>query len=79
MIKMKINSKASSIFNRYKDQRKKLLLEMDPNVLMEFPIPTIRGPVSWKCNFQLASNRLDQVLMVNHPVLQAMNYLWYEL
>lgn len=66
------------IIYSYKDQREQLAMEMDPNVL-DFPMVTIRGPVSWKCNFQLASNRLDQVLMVNHPVLQAMNRLWYEL
>lgn len=65
-------------FNSYADQRKQLALEMDPNV-MDFPIATVRGPVSWKCNFQLATNRLDQVLMVTHPVLQALNCLWYEL
>lgn len=44
-----------------------------------FPQVTTRGPVSWKCNVQIAANRLDQVLMVNHPVLQAINYLWYQL
>lgn len=47
--------------------------------IIEFPLGIIRGPVSWKCNFQLAKNRLDQVLMVNHPVLQALTYLWHEL
>lgn len=66
------------LFSRYKEQWQEFELEMDPN-LIEYPIATIRGPVPWKCNFQLANNRLDQVLMVTHPVLQAMNRLWYEL
>lgn len=62
----------------YNEQWQHFELEMDPN-LIEYPVATIRGPVPWKCNFQLANNRLDQVLMVTHPVLQAMNRLWYEL
>lgn len=69
---------AIHVFQSYKEQWQQFELEMDPN-LIEFPIATIRGPVPWKCNFQLANNRLDQVLMVTHPVLQAMNRLWYEL
>lgn len=66
------------LHDSYKDQRNHMTLEMNPSII-EFPIATIRGPVSWKCNFQLATNRLDQVLMANHPVLQAINHLWYEL
>lgn len=44
-----------------------------------FPVVTIKAPVPWKCAIQLARNRLDQVLMTCHPVLQAINMLWYEL
>lgn len=47
--------------------------------MLEFPMAVIKGPVSWNCNFQLATNRLDQVLMNTHPVLQAINQLWYRL
>lgn len=65
-------------FCSYKDQREHFALEMDP-MSIEYPIVTIRGPVPWKCNYQIATNRMDQVLMVNHPVLQAINYLWYQL
>lgn len=68
----------SRIILSYKEQWQQFGLEMDSN-LIEYPIATIRGPVPWKCNYQLANNRLDQVLMVTHPVLQAMNRLWYEL
>lgn len=53
------------IHDSYTDQKKKLAMEMDPN-LIDFPIGTIRGPVSWKCNFQLATNRLDQVIYQSH-------------
>lgn len=67
-----------NLFNSYKDQREHFALEMD-TMSIEYPIGMIRGPVPWKCNFQIATNRLDQVLMVNHPVLQAINYLWYQL
>lgn len=59
-----------------KQQRQRLQLEMEPP---DFPLLTIKGPVSWKCNIHIASSRLDQVLMVNHPVLQAINGLWYQL
>lgn len=45
----------------------------------DFPIVTIKAPVPWKCAIQLAKNRLDQVLMTCHPVLQAINMLWHEL
>lgn len=65
-------------FQRYKEPRKQLALEMEPTFI-DFPVATIRGPVSWKCNYQIARNRMDQILMVNHPVLQAINYLWYQL
>lgn len=44
-----------------------------------FPQVTIKAPVPWKSAIQLASNRLDQVLMNYHPVLQAINLIWYEL
>lgn len=63
---------------RFSDQRNRLQLEMIPSMI-EIPFTAIKGPVSWKCNIQIATNRLDQVLMVNHPVLQAINYLWYQL
>lgn len=63
-------------FVSLEDQRDSLKLERLPPT---FPAVVIRGPVSWKCNVQIATNRLDQVLMVNHPVLQAINYLWYQL
>lgn len=46
---------------------------------LDFPIVTIKAPVPWKCAIQLARNRLDQVLMTCHPVLQAINMLWHEL
>lgn len=45
----------------------------------DFPIVTIQAPVPWKCAIQLARNRLDQVLMTCHPVVQAINMLWHEL
>lgn len=45
----------------------------------DFPVVTIKAPVPWKCAIQLARNRLDQVLMTCHPVLQAINMLWHEL
>uniref|UniRef100_A0A1B0EXW2 AAA+ ATPase domain-containing protein n=1 Tax=Lutzomyia longipalpis TaxID=7200 RepID=A0A1B0EXW2_LUTLO len=45
----------------------------------DFPRLTIQAPVPWKCAIQVARNRLDQVLMITHPVLQAINMLWHEL
>lgn len=57
-------------------ERERLQLEPEPP---EFPALTIHGPVPWKCNYQLATNRIDQVLMTNHPVLQALSMLWYQL
>jgi dynein heavy chain, axonemal len=57
-------------------ERKRLQLELEPP---EFPIATIKAPVPWKCTVQVAKNRLEEVLMVNHPVLQAIQMLWYNL
>lgn len=45
----------------------------------DFPQVTIKAPVPWKCAIQLARNRLDQVLLTCHPLLQAINMLWHEL
>lgn len=45
----------------------------------EYPRLYIRGPITWACHKQIAVNRLDQVLMINHPVLQALTQLWYQL
>ncbi|XP_037908989.1 dynein heavy chain 3, axonemal [Hermetia illucens] len=58
------------------NERKRLQLEMEPP---EFPIMTIRAPIPWKARIQVATNRLDQILMVTHPVLQAINALWHQL
>lgn len=57
-------------------ERKKLQLELEPP---EFPIATIIAPVPWKCSVQVAKNRLEEVLMNNHPVLQAIQILWHNL
>lgn len=57
-------------------ERARLQLEPEPP---EFPQLIIHGPIPWKCNYQLASNRIDQMLMINHPVMQAMSMLWYQL
>lgn len=57
-------------------ERQRLQLESEPP---DFPPLIIRGPVTWKCSKQIAVNRLDQVLMINHPVLQALTQLWYQL
>jgi dynein heavy chain len=57
-------------------ERKRLQLELEPP---EFPIATIKAPVPWKCTVQVAKNRLEEVLMVNHPLLQAIQMLWYNL
>jgi dynein heavy chain, axonemal len=57
-------------------ERRRLQLEPEP---IEFPIATIKAPVPWKCSVQVAKNRLEEILMVNHPVLQAIQILWYNL
>lgn len=57
-------------------QRKRLQLEKEPPA---YPICTIKAPVPWKCSVQVAKNRLEEVLMVNHPLLQAIQILWYNL
>lgn len=57
-------------------ERKRLQLELEPPA---FPIVTLQAPVPWKCSVQVAKNRLEEVLMVNHPVLQAIQILWYNL
>ncbi|XP_058823709.1 dynein axonemal heavy chain 3 [Topomyia yanbarensis] len=61
---------------RSEEERKRLQLAIEPP---EFPIPTLIAPVPWKCSIQVAKNRLEEVLMVNHPVLQAINLLWHKL
>lgn len=61
---------------RCESTRKRLNLELEPP---EFPMATIRAPVPWKCSIQVAKNRLEEVLMVNHPVLQAIQILWHNL
>lgn len=61
---------------RSEDERKRLQLAIEPP---EFPIATMIAPVPWKCSIQVAKNRLEEVLMVNHPVLQAINMLWHKL
>lgn len=57
-------------------EKKRLQLELEPP---DFPIATIQAPVPWKCYAQVAKNRLEEVLMVNHPVLQAIQILWHNL
>lgn len=57
-------------------EKKRLALELEPP---EFPAATIQAPVPWKCSAQVAKNRLEEVLMVNHPVLQAIQILWHNL
>lgn len=57
-------------------EKKRLQLELEPP---EFPVVTIKAPVPWKCFAQVAKNRLEEVLMVNHPVLQAIQILWHNL
>lgn len=44
-----------------------------------YPNITIKAPVPWKCSAQMAKNRLEQVLMVTHPVIRAINMLWHNL
>ena len=58
------------------DERDKLQLEMEPP---HFPICTLKAPVPWKCAIQVAKNRLEEILMINHPVLQAIQMLWHNL
>lgn len=58
------------------DEKKRLQLELEPP---EFPLLTIRAPVPWKSCIQLAMNRLDQMLMVNHPLIQGLHLLWEQL
>lgn len=65
-----------SMVLRIENCQKLLQIEAPP---ADFPIITIQAPVPWKCSIQLARNRLDQVLMTCHPVLQAINMLWHEL
>lgn len=57
-------------------ERDKLQLEIEPP---DFPICTLKAPVPWKCAVQLAKNRLEEILMINHPVLQAIQVLWHNL
>jgi dynein heavy chain len=57
-------------------ERKRLQFELEPP---DFPLMTIKAPVPWKCSVQVSKNRLEEVLMVNHPVLQAIQMLWYNL
>ena len=57
-------------------EKKRLQLDLEPP---EFPIATIKAPVPWKCSVQIAKNRLEEVLMVNHPLLQAIQMLWNNL
>lgn len=57
-------------------EKKRLQLDLEPP---EFPIATIKAPVPWKCSVQVAKNRLEEVLMVNHPLLQAIQILWNNL
>lgn len=57
-------------------EKQRLQLELEPP---DFPIVTIKAPVPWKCSVQVAKNRLEEVLMVNHPVLQAIQILWHNL
>lgn len=57
-------------------EKKRLQLELEPPA---FPVVTLKAPVPWKCTVQVAKNRLEEVLMVNHPVLQAIQILWHNL
>ncbi|XP_053695545.1 dynein axonemal heavy chain 3 [Sabethes cyaneus] len=61
---------------RSEEERNRLQLIVEPP---EFPIATLIAPVPWKCSIQVAKNRLEEVLMINHPVLQAINLLWHKL
>lgn len=64
------------ILNRSENEQKYFQLVPEPP---EFPLVTIKGPVPWKCNIQLAKNRLHEVLMNTHPMLQAISMLWDQL
>ena len=57
-------------------ERNRLQLMPEPP---DFPVCTLIAPVPWKCSIQLAKNRLEEVLMINHPVLHAINLLWHKL
>lgn len=57
-------------------EQKRLQLVPEPPL---YPNITIKAPVPWKCSVQVAKNRLEQILMVNHPVVQAINLLWHNL
>ncbi|CRK99186.1 CLUMA_CG012500, isoform A [Clunio marinus] len=57
-------------------ERKRFELESEPP---KFPMIALKAPVPWKCAVQIAKNRLEEVLMVNHPVLQAIQMVWYNL
>lgn len=61
---------------KFDEERKRLQIEPEPP---EFPVATIKAPVPWKCPVQIAKNRLEEVLMVNHPLLQAIQMLWHNL
>uniref|UniRef100_A0AAG5CMI6 Uncharacterized protein n=1 Tax=Anopheles atroparvus TaxID=41427 RepID=A0AAG5CMI6_ANOAO len=61
---------------RLEEVRRRLELTVEPP---EFPMAPMIAPVPWKCSIQLAKNRLEEVLMINHPVLQAINMLWHKL
>lgn len=57
-------------------ERIRLQLEKEPP---SFPTVPIMSPVPWKCHYQIANSRIDQMLMINHPVLQAISLLWQQL
>lgn len=61
---------------RSKEQQMQLQILPEPPM---YPRITIKAPVPWKCSIQVGKNRLEQVLMVNHPVIQAINMLWHNL
>lgn len=61
---------------RCPDEQKRLQLCPEPPL---YPMITIKAPVPWKCSIQVAKNRLEQILMVNHPVIRACNMLWHNL
>lgn len=61
---------------RCPDEQKRLQLYPEPPL---YPMITIKAPVPWKCSIQVAKNRLEQILMVNHPVIRAVNMLWHNL
>lgn len=63
-------------FMRFDDMKKLLWLEMEPP---EFPIIHLRAPYMWKSAVQVSKNRLEEILMTTHPVLQAITMLWRQL